>query len=66
MSNFELCQLFVKEAFQKYGTTFEEEEQEYEQLRQVVVEQEAVIIELRKSMEESKKLMSLRRNHQLK
>jgi len=42
------------------------EEEKEEQLRQAVDEQEAEIIELRKSMEKFKKMMSLRRNHQLK
>jgi len=55
VSKSKLSQPFVKEAFQKYGTGSEEDEQEEEQLRHAVKQHEVEIMELQKSMAVLKK-----------
>jgi len=61
VSKQELPQSSVKEAFDKYGSGFHQQEEEEEELRQVIEQQEIEILQLQKSMADYKKMMNERK-----
>jgi len=58
VSNFELSHPFVKEAFDKYGTRFQDDEEDEEHLSIELDKQEVEILELRKAMTYFKAIMN--------
>jgi len=66
VSNFVLSHPFMNENFEKYGTRFEESEEDEEHLRIEVDKLEAENLELRKAMAEFKAIMTDTRNNNFK